>query len=171
MIFAFFVALLGGALFWWRGSARFAEWLGRGKTTADAVFALGAGIVAHLAATDEPIWLGAAVAGGFWLGLRPGWWGSLSLGRNPLEGISVGQQWLRHTVRGMVFIIVPAFVVCVAGYEMWPLLFAGLLCAPLYEVGWRVRETVPASIEFDGTEVGESLFGAAMFLMLAVSVA
>lgn len=171
MIYAFTFAALGGGFFWWRGSARFAEWIGRGKTTADAVFAFVMGIVATVAAAEPVWWLGGVVMLTFWIGLRPGWPDCLSLGRD----ITQGPFWLQlllHTGRGVVFVAPPAVMLWWLGYHhVGPLLAVGVMCPVFYEIGWSLRETVPASIEFDEREGGDVLFGAFQALALAIVVA
>ena len=145
-------AVVGALLFRMRGAALFRRIIGRGKTTGDAVYAVG------LAAVALPDWwqvLALVVA--LWLGGRLGWWRSLTLGRNPADG-PVWQQWALHTARGVLWTLPAAVVAWWWGASPWPLLLAGLACAPAYEAGWRLD----GRFGLGGTEWGECFFGAAI---------
>lgn len=151
-------ALIGAGMFWLRGSAKFAEWVGRGKTTADLLWAISMGLVAAWAGMK---WYGAvAVCLGLWLGARPGWWQSLSLGRNAADGPE-GLQYLRHATRGMLWVAGGAFGAWLGGASYVPLLIAGLMCVPAYVAGYALREG-DGSPYTNPTAVGEMLFGAAI---------
>ncbi len=149
-------SVLGGVTFWLRGSSVFESLTGRGKTTADTVWAFFMGALAVLAGAT---WYGAAgVAIGLWLGARPGWWQSLSLGRNAADGAE-GLQYLRHFARGIVWTLGGAAGAWLGGMSPVPLLVAGLLCVPAYMIGyaWREGHGDPFT---NPTAVGEYLFGA-----------
>lgn len=151
--------IVGGALFRMRGAAIFERVTGRGKTTADAVWAAG------LAALAMPGWWQAApLAFAFWLGGRAGWWRSLTLGRNPMDG-PVWRQWALHTARGLLWTAPAAALAWWMGASAWPLLLAGLACAPAYEAGWRLEGVA----RLGGTEWGECFFGAAIGAALVLT--
>lgn len=158
-------ALVGGVMFWLRGSSKFQEVIGRGKTTADGVWAAALGLVAFGVGAS---WYGAlAVTLGLWLGARPGWWRSLSLGRNAADGAE-GLQYLRHAVRGMVWVAGGAAGAAMGGMSPVPLLIAGLMCVPAYVVGyaWREGHDDPYT---NPTAVGEFLFGAVIGAAVVLS--
>lgn len=152
-MFALFIGLAGGALFWLRGSAQFEQLTGRGKTTADAVWAGG------LSFLLLPLlgWLSIPMALALWLGGRFPWWGSLSLGRDKRFG-TTGSQWIRHSARGFVWVAPAAILLGWAGFVPGALAlsFVGFACPIFYEIGYRIDERW----EFlDPTEIGEILFG------------
>lgn len=158
-------AILGAALFWLRGSSKFEEWTGRGKTTGDAVWAAGMGLLVFSMGAS---WYGAiALAIGMFLGGRLPWWRSLSLGRNAADGPE-GLQYLRHAARGMMWVAPAALMASLGGMSPYPLLVAGLFCVPAYVIGyaWREGDGSPYS---NPTAVGEMLFGAAIAVGAAVS--
>lgn len=145
--------VLGGASFWLRGSALFERLTGRGKTTADAVWACTmAALFAAAAAGRAEWWHPLAVAVGFFVGGRPPWWKSLRLCHDPDEKCCLC-VWVRHTLRGFLWVVPAALSLDLLGYEGVWLVAAGGLVGPCYEAGWR---TWPAR----ATEVGEVLFGA-----------
>lgn len=147
--------LVGGFTFWLRGSSLFQRLVGRGKTTADALWALAMGGLYVMAGAE---WYGgAAVALGCFAGARPGWWQSLSLGRNSADGAE-GLQYLRHWARGMVWVSGAALGVWLTGGSPVPLAVAGMLCVPAYVVGyaWREDHDDPYT---NPTAVAEFLFG------------
>jgi hypothetical protein len=149
-------AAVGALLFRMRGAALFQRITGRGKTTADVVYAAG------LAAMAMPGWWQAlALAVALWLGGRLGWWRTLTLGRNPEDG-PAWRQWLLHTARGVLWTAPAAALAWWCGASPWALLLAGLLCAPAYEVGWRLD----GRAGLGGTEWGELFFGAVIGLAL-----
>lgn len=151
-------ALVGGVTFWLRASSVFESLTGRGKTTADAVWAL---FMAALAALANAEWYGALAVGiGMWLSARPGWWQSLSLGRNAADGAE-GLQYLRHAARGMVWVAGGALGAWLGGLSPLPLLIAGTLCVPCYVIGYAWREG-HADPYTNPTAIGEFLFGAAI---------
>ncbi len=152
--------VLGAMLFRMRGAAGFRRITGRGKTTADAAWAL---TMAAITAAPS-LWQLLALAAALWLGGRPGWWQSLTLGRCTLDG-STAAQWTRHTARGVFWIAPAAAVAWWVGASPWPLLVAGLLCAPAYEAGWRADGWQ----HLGGTEWGELLFGATLGAALVVA--
>jgi hypothetical protein len=165
------VALLGAALFRLRGSAAFARWTGRGKTTADAAFAIVLAVFAW--ASSEAVgdarvdwWETAIVAAALWFGGRLGWWDSLDLGR--VEG-TFWRDFLAHSARGALWTAPAAIAVLVLG--LGPavlLLLAGASAGVAYEIGWRIPSTVPGLRQ--GTEIGEALFGGAIGLALGGAV-
>jgi hypothetical protein len=144
--------IAGGLLFRLRGAAIFERLTGRGKTTADAIYAVGLALVAA-----PGWWQGAALALALWSGGRAGWWRSLTLGRNPMDG-SVLSQWVRHTARGVLWTAPAAVLAWWLGASPVPLLVAGLLCGVAYEAGWRLA----GRWGLGGTEWGECFFGAAI---------
>lgn len=151
-------SLLGAATFWLRGSAKFMEWTGRGKTTADTFWAAVMAVLAFWAGMQ---WYGAVAVGlGLWLGARPGWWQSLSLGRHAADGAE-GLQYLRHAARGMVWVVGGALGAWLGGASYVPLLVAGAMCVPAYVAGYALREG-DGSPYTNPTAVGEMLFGAAI---------
>lgn len=157
--------LVGGGMFWLRGSAKFHEWVGRGKPIADGIWAAALGILAVVVGMS---WYGAAaMAFGLWLGGRLGWWQSLSLGRNAADGPE-GLQYLRHAARGMVWVVGGAAGAWLGGASYVPLLLAGLMCVPAYVVGyaWREGDDSPYT---NPTAVGEWLFGAAIGAAVVLS--
>lgn len=146
--------VLGGASFWLRGSAYFEKWVGRGKTTADAVWA--AILAALFYCVADPMWWQAAALGvALFVGGRPPWWKSLSMCRNPADGDCCWCLWLRHTARGILWTAPAALAAGLMGFDWIALAVAGLLVGPAYEVGWRAWPQ-------RATEVGEVLFGAAI---------
>lgn len=152
-------AAIGALLFRMRGAALFQRITGRGKTTGDAVYAVG------LASVVLPDWWQAlALAVALWLGGRLGWWRTLTLGRNPADG-PVLQQWALHTARGVLWTLPAAAVAWWWGAAPWALLLAGLACAPAYEAGWRLH--VRGGL--GGTEWGECFFGAAIGAALVLT--
>lgn len=144
--------IAGGLLFRMRGAAIFERLTGRGKTTADAVYAAGLALVAAPVGV-----LAAALAVALWIGGRPGWWRSLTLGRNPEDG-PAWRQWALHTARGVVWTAPAAVLAWWLGASPVPLLVAGLLCGVAYEAGWRLA----GRWGLGGTEWGECFFGAAI---------
>lgn len=157
--------VVGAGMFWLRGSAKFGEWTGRGKTTADTLWAAAMAALAFWAGMK---WYGAVAVGlGLWLGARPGWWQSLSLGRNAADGAE-GLQYLRHATRGMLWVLGGAFGAWLGGASYVPLLIAGFLCVPAYVAGYALREgdTSPYT---NPTAVGEMLFGAAIGAAVVLS--
>lgn len=159
------LATIGAALFRLRGSDLFARVTGRGKTTADAVYAVG---LALLFTSSMPWWGVPALALALWLGGRPGWWKSLSLGRNPADG-SVSAQFVRHTLRGVVWTAPAAVVAFALDAPPIPLILAGATCALVYEVGYRLSDRGGVFGRFDGTEWGELFFGAMVGVALALT--
>lgn len=169
MIVAIFVVALLAAGFRIRGDAAFARWTGRGATTARIVaWAIPVAASGWLLGLEWPVAVALGVAA--WVGCLAPWWGSLDLGRH--EG-----TWFRdfclHSARGVLWTLPMAGVVFLAQFSVWPtvgaglwwpLLAAGALCGPAYELGYRIREK-------RGTEIGEALFGALIggALVLAVS--
>ena len=151
--------VLGAMLFRMRGAAGFQRVTGRGKTTADAAWA-----VVMAAITGPGLWQMLALAGALWLGGRPGWWRSLTLGRSTSDG-STAAQWMRHTARGVLWVAPAAALAWWLGASPWPLLVAGLLCAPAYEAGWRADGWQ----HLGGTEWGELLFGATIGAALVIA--
>lgn len=150
--------LLGAASFWLRGSAKFNEWTGLGKTSADLLWA---GLMGLLAAVAGMGWYGAVgVAVGLWLGGRAPWWRSLSLGRHAADGAE-GLQYLRHATRGMLWVAGGAAGAWLGGASYLPLLVAGVMCVPAYVAGYALREGDDSPYT-NPTAVGEMLFGAAI---------
>jgi len=151
--------VLGAMLFRMRGAAGFQRITGRGKTTADAAWSCA------MAAITVPDPLGMlAIAAALWVGGRPGWWQSITLGRSEADG-SLAEQWVRHTARGVLWTAPAALVAAWLGASPWPLLVPGLLCAPAYEAGWRLT----GRFSIGGTEWGELFFGAAIGAALVVT--
>jgi len=159
------LAAIGAALFRLRGSEVFECITGRGKTTADAVYAVG---LALLFTSSMPWWGVPALALALWLGGRPGWWKSLSLGRNPADG-PVRAQFIRHALRGIVWTAPAAAVAFALGASPVPLILAGATCALVYEVGYRLSERGGVFDRFGGTEWGELFFGAMIGVGLALT--
>jgi len=95
------------------------------------------------------------------------WWKSIDMGRNE------GSYWVDvafQTARGVCWVL-PA--VALMGWQYGfiaaaPLLIAGLLCAPAYELGWRTPSTIPGLTR--GSEVGEVYFGFLIGLGLALTL-
>lgn len=159
------LAALGAALFRLRGSELFARVVGRGKTTADVVYAVGLA----LPFTSSMPWFGVpALAAALWVGGRLGWWKSLSLGRNPADG-SVRAQFIRHILRGVLWTAPAAVVAFAVGSSPVPLLVAGALCAAAYEIGYRLSDKGGVFVRLGGTEWGELLFGALIGVALALT--
>jgi hypothetical protein len=158
-------AAIGAALFRLRGSESFERVTGRGKTTADAVYAVG---LALLFALTMPWWGVLALALALWLGGRPGWWKSLSLGRNPSDG-SVSAQFARHTLRGVVWTAPAAVIAFALGASPIPLVLVGAACALVYEVGYRLSDRGGVFGRLGGTEWGELFFGAMIGVGLALT--
>lgn len=152
-------AMGGALLFRLRGAALFQRITGRGKTTADAIYA---GCLAALAMPGW--WQAAPLALALWLGGRAGWWRSLTLGRNPMDG-PVWRQWALHTARGLLWTAPAAALAWWLSASPRPLLLAGLVCAPAYEAGWRLAGLG----RLGGTEWGECLFGAAIGAALVIT--
>lgn len=159
------LAAIGAALFRLRGSDLFARVTGRGKTTADVVYAVG---LALLFIFSMPWWGVPALALALWLGGRPGWWKSLSLGRNPVDG-SVRAQFVRHTLRGVVWTAPAAAAGLALGASPVPLILAGATCALVYEAGYRLSDRGGVFGRFGGTEWGELFFGAMIGVALALT--
>ena len=148
-----FPEIVGGFFFWLRGSAVFEQLTGRGKTTADAVWAFALTLLAL--AFGLWGWILLALFVGLWLGGRPPWWRTLTLGRNPNDShLSVLDQWFLHAMRGILWTL-PAGLALAAFGNWWGLAFAlsGILAPIFWELGWR---TYPAR----ATEIGEATFGA-----------
>lgn len=159
------LAALGAALFRLRGSELFARIVGRGKTTADAVYAFGLA----LPFTSSLPWFGVpTLAAALWIGGRLGWWKSLSLGRNPADG-TVRAQFTRHTLRGVLWTAPAAMVAFFVGASFVPLLIAGALCAVAYEAGYRLSDMGGVFSRLGGTEWGELFFGALIGVALALT--
>ncbi|MFN7341304.1 MAG: hypothetical protein ACK5VI_09530 [Opitutia bacterium] len=156
----FFGALMGALLFRLRGAAAFHRITGRGKTTADAVWATGLAVMAW-----PGLWETPALAVMLWLGGRPGWWRSLTLGRNPADG-PAWRQWTRHTARGLLWTAPAALLAWWLGASPVLLVLAGLACAPAYEAGWRLA----GRAGLGGTEWGEYLFGACVGAALLLTL-
>lgn len=153
-------ALVGALLFRLRGAALFQRITGRGKTTADAVWAFGLAVMAW-----PGLWQTAVLAVMLWLGGRAGWWKSLTLGRNPADG-PPWQQWARHTARGLLWVAPSAVLAWWLGSSPAFLVLAGLACAPAYEAGWRLA----GKGGLGGTEWGECFFGAALGAALVLTL-
>lgn len=159
------LAALGAALFRLRGSEMFAKVTGRGKTTADAVYAVGLA----LPFTSSMPWFGVpALAAALWVGGRLGWWKSLSLGRNPADG-DVRGQFIRHTFRGVLWTAPAAVAAVTIGSPPMALLVAGALCAAAYEAGYRLSDRGGVFGRLGGTEWGELFFGALIGAALALT--
>jgi hypothetical protein len=153
-------ALVGAAGFRLRGSAAFERITGRGATTARLV--CWAVPVALVAWTSVEAWAAAILAAALYLGAVPGWWRSLSLGRNPRDG-----AWLdaaaRHTARGLVWAAPAAAVVGGLGGAWWGVLLAGAAVVAPYEAGWRLAPD-------HAVEVGEAGFGAMLAAAIVASL-
>ncbi len=166
MMYPFLVGLAGGALFWLRGSAYFEQLTGRGKTTADAVWAVG---LALLTGFFVAWWFPPVLALALWLGGRAPWWGSLSLGRDPRFG-SRDAQWARHSLRGLLWVGPTVLALAAVGQvpEALILFLVGGLCPVFYEAGYQIDSRWEL---LEPTEFGEIFFGfaIAMALILAVS--
>lgn len=175
--------LIGASGFRLRGDAAFQRWTGSGATTARLVcWALPMGGLAWVA--GHPLVTAVLIGLGLFLGCLPPWWRSLTLGRNPADGGKLG-QYLRHAGRGLLW-TVPAAVLLALDYGAgaWflgvsiphaimssgahVLLLGGLACVPAYELGWRVRP-YGNLLRPGATEVGESIFGAALAAAVVVS--
>lgn len=144
-------AIVGGAAFWLRGSAVFAEWTGRGATTARLMWGAALALVAVLGG----LWwlLAPAVVVAAWLGAIPGWWDSLRL--------ADARQYALHFFRGLLWVFPLAALFEVAGGSGALVLLSGLACVPAYWIGWRVMPS-------RATEIGEILFGAAIGAAVAM---
>ena len=151
--------IVGGALFWLRGSSVFERVTGRGKTTADLLWATSMALLAAplYADTADSLYGFFLLIAAFWAGGRLPWWRSLSLGRNPNEGSHWG-AFARHTARGLFWVAPAAFAVGILGGNSLRLAAVGLLAGVSWEVGWRLKEHNPTG-PFEATELGELLFG------------
>lgn len=95
------------------------------------------------------------------------WWGSIDMGRD--KG-----SWLidaaLQTARGVLWVLPAAcLLVWTHGWLAGGIVAAtGLLCAPLYELGWRTRSKVRGFAQ--GSEIGEVYFGAAIGAGLAAAI-
>lgn len=176
-------ALIGGAGFRLRGSQLFHRLTGRGATTARIV--VWATPMALIGLDGQPdFWPMVLLVLAFWLGAVFPWFQSISLGRRrevklplPLmvailvpdrfEAFYEENSWRRdavmHALRGMLWVIPPALAMGWLGHDWLPLMLAGLLCVPAYEIGWRVCPKRHA------VELGEVLFGAALGAATALS--
>ena len=158
--------LVGAGLFRLRGSSHFEAWTGRGKTTADAVWALGLSLPLPLFGLPWA-WVPAMLVV-LWLGGRLPWWKSIDMGRNPLDGTTPAQDWLMQSLRGVLWVAGAAAVVWWLGGAWWLVVVAGLSCSVCYEIGWRVNPDFRYSVE--ATEIGEVVFGFVIAAALAYSV-
>lgn len=151
--------IVGGFLFWLRGSAVFEQITGRGKTTADLVWATGMAMLASPLYWNSSTPLGAfaLLTLAFFLGGRLPWWRSLSMGRNPADGY-FWNAFARHTARGLFWVAPAAFAIGILGGNPLSLLVAGLFAGVLWEAGWRVKEN-GGLFNFEATEIGELYFG------------
>ena len=161
---AFIMTLAGAALFWLRGAAFFNNTFGRGKTTADAVWATGLSLLAFL---NGLIWWAIIpLAFTLWLGGRLPWWRSLSLGRNVADHfIPVKEQWLRHSARGVCWTLPAALFMAYLGHYFGSatLILAGATAPIFWEAGWRW-------LPDRATEIGELGFGALIAFTLWVAL-
>lgn len=152
MIAVLLGALLGGLGFRLRGWSGFERLTGRGATTARlACWAIPMGAFAALA-LPIPWWGGVLVALALWAGSVAPWWGSLDLGR--MDGDWIEEAAL-HALRGLVWVTPAMVAIALLSLPWWPLLAAGALCLPVYELAWRLRPAL-------ATEIGEVVFGAAI---------
>lgn len=186
IVFILVSTLICGFGFWLRGSAKFAEYTGRGLTTAKLVtWALPTGMITAVGLmlfTGISLQMVAAyaVATGvaYFAGASLGWWRSLSLGhgRNSPDK-PMWAAYLRHFARGLLWPAAAAVVLYFAGVSWIFVALSGLACVPAYHLGWMISpeewdETdnlVPKHP--NATEVGEIGFGLAMGLGLALALA
>ncbi len=112
------------AMFRLRGSSTWAEWTGRGATSARLAWATLSALAAWSVAPQQEWTLPAALAVALWLGCIPAWWGSL--------GVRTGREVAVHSLRGLVWTGPAALVVILHGGVGWPLLLVGLLAGPVY---------------------------------------
>lgn len=154
-----FMALLGAFLFRVRGG-----FLPTGSSLlARSLYAGGLTVAAVACRFD---WMLLALFPAFLAGALFAWWDSIDLARN--EG-----KWVNDFAvmlgRGMIFTAPAGVVLYLLGYSSWVFVFvAGLTCAPLYELAWRIPSQIPNFRQ--GPELGEAFFGAAIGAALAVSV-
>jgi hypothetical protein len=155
---------LGAVLFRLRGAEIFYRVTGRGKTTADAAWA----VLLAVPTLGVVRWeASVAFAVAFWLGARLGWWKSLTLGRNESDG-PAWAQYARHTARGVLWTLPAALVAYAFGMSPIPLLVAGACCTVAYEAGWRLSDVLHWRI--GGTEWGEIFFGALIALAIVLTI-
>lgn len=156
------IALAAG--FRLRGAAGFEAWWDRtfpalaqfgGATTARVLtWAIPCGIAWLLLGGSVLASLGVAVM--TWVGCLAPWFKSIDLGRRE------GEFWTdfkMHTIRGMMWVYPAAIIIQMDGGDGWIVALTGLTCAPVYELGYRIKET-------KGTEIGEALFGTCIALGL-----
>lgn len=171
VLFAVGMTILGAGMFWLRGSAKFGEWTGRGKTTGDLVWAF----VVSAPTLLFLDWYGVVgLALALFVGGRLPWWKSIDMGRNTTvyDNTSFAHDVVMQTIRGVLWVLpAAAFTFFVIDWmasmrALW-VLGAGLLCAPAYEVGWRLNPL--GKWKPMATEIGELLFGGAIGLGLALT--
>lgn len=123
MLTAGWVAILA-AMFRLRGSSTWAEWTGRGATSARLAWALLSALAVWTVAPHLEWTVIAMLAVALWLGCLPAWWGSL--------GVRTVAEVALHSLRGLVWTAPAALVVFLHSELWWPLLLAGVLCGPVY---------------------------------------
>ena len=160
--------LLGASSFWLRGSAKFEQLTGRGKTTGDLVWAALLGAFAMVGGLPWE-WSLALVAA-FFAGGRLPWWGSLDMGT---MAHSWGRDLVVHSARGLLWTLAAGLVMWFAGggWQAVVLAASGLLAGPAWALGFQLRPPGKTSQGFpNATEVGELVFGGIIGVALALAV-
>jgi hypothetical protein len=161
---------LGAASFWLRGSARFEEWTGRGKTTGDAAWAV---VMAGLCVAAGLSWpWGGALALALFAGGRLPWWGSLDFGT--VSG-TYARDFALHSLRGLLWTLAAGVVLWFAGGSPWAIAagLSGLLAGPCWALGYLINPPPLDGTEPrhpNATEIGEIAFGAVTGAALLAAV-
>lgn len=136
-----------------------------GSTTVGRlIWSVGMAMLVVIASVD---WRAIALAPALFVGCVLPWWGSIDMGRN--EG-SRALDALLQTARGVLWVIPAVGVILWIDGRLGAALVAvsGLLCAPAYELGWRIPSRVRGFAQ--GAELGEVFFGAAIGAGLAAAL-
>lgn len=158
IIYVMLMTVLGAGLFWLRGSATFEQVVGRGKTTADTMWALGLAVPTAL---YIPWYYAGGLLAALFLGGRAPWWKSIDMGRNQsyYDNTTYMQDIVMQTIRGVLWVLPAAILLWfISGWYTLMLMAAGLMAGPAYELGWQLN---PQNYRRPhATEIGELVFGA-----------
>lgn len=102
-------------------------------------------------------------------GCSVGFWGSMSAGNQP--GRTILMDWLLLTVHGVGATILLAIAAYYVGLVWWPMVIAGLACAPCYAFAWIYPLQAPwlGCYKVDPPPTAELLWGACVGVAAALA--